>query len=185
MFKTKFILILQMAILMSGCVATENFYQSEITAKTDRPCVSKSDKLYLFFEGEPINFDYEVVGMVKSTGKKNASGDDVLNHLKYEAWSNCANAIINISQESVSKSYLQTDYNLTDTYNVPSYSGLAIQISNVEEFAAKYRSKETPLDFTNKVEKQKKSDASRSEAGNALGILAIVGTVIIVAIAVL
>ncbi len=57
----------------------------------------KADKIYLFFQGEPIDFNYRKIGLIESQGHRYANNALKLDIMKYQAWNNYANAIINIS----------------------------------------------------------------------------------------
>lgn len=116
-------------------------------------------------------------------GKKNSSGDEILAHLKYEAWINCANAIVNVSSEIVSKPYVSTEFTSTDSYNISAYSGLAILVDDGEKFSQKYRKKGVEIDFIQEVEDQKKSDQKKLQAGESLSIIFLIGTIVVLAIA--
>ncbi|MEO9802911.1 MAG: hypothetical protein ABJF04_06670 [Reichenbachiella sp.] len=180
--KTNIILCLMPVITFSGCITSENYFKTEIVAKSDVTCKSRAEKMYLFFEGEKAEFNYEVIGLVKVTGRKNSNGDEVLDHLKYEAWTNCANAIINITSETVTKPYINTELTLTDSYSVSAFSGLAILVSEDAIFRQEYQNKAVEIDFIQQVESQLKSDKSKHQTGESVGILLLIGAIVLLAI---
>ena len=84
-FKT-IIFIVTLTALTSGCLVTygDNTI-SKITKIENTPCTERANKIYMFFEGEKIDFTYKKIGLVEAQGNNYALNNKVINHLKYSA----------------------------------------------------------------------------------------------------
>lgn len=138
--KNTFFCTIYLAFL-SSCMVTygDNNY-SRITKVNEIECVDKAERMYLFFEGEPIDYTYERIGLVEANGNRFTSNDLVMDYLKYEAWNACANAIINIKRDFKTREEgsMLDDEDDTDFYDATVYSGLAVRIDTDTEFISKY-----------------------------------------------
>lgn len=128
-------------VLLPSCVVTygeDNF--SRITRVNEIECNEKADRMYLFFEGEPIDYTYERIGLVEANGDQYTKDEVVLDYLKYEAWNACANAIININRDFKTREegYVLDNKDDIDLYDATVFSGLAVRIHTDSAFVAKY-----------------------------------------------
>ncbi|WPP49372.1 hypothetical protein [Catalinimonas niigatensis] len=125
--------------MLTSCIVTHDNFSS-ITRVNDIACSEKADRIYLFFEGEPIDYTYERIGLVEANGNKYTEDEVVLDYLKYEAWNACANAIINIRRDFKTKEEgtLLNDNDDVDLYDVTVFSGLAVRIHTDSAFVSKY-----------------------------------------------
>lgn len=127
----KWLLILIVPILLVGCAMTygDNTFTSITRLQTDT-CNYRANNVLLYFEGERLDFEYEKIGLVEATAGIDASNEKVLNHLKYEAWSNCADAIINVKQSYKNRETgtLIDSKDSKMNYSSTVFSGLAVKI---------------------------------------------------------
>ena len=86
-------------LLSAACLAQDGIKTQYAPIQQDS-CPQGSDRMYLFFEGEPIDYTYKKLGIVEAEAGNSVSTWQMLNCLKYEAWNNCANAVIAITEKS-------------------------------------------------------------------------------------
>lgn len=94
------------------------------------PCRSKQKNVFLFFERDTVTFKYKPLGTVEVSGKINTDDQEIIDRLKYTAYQNCANAVINIKTETITKNYggeFRTD---ARTYTCRIYKGIAVRIES-------------------------------------------------------
>lgn len=93
---------------------------------------TKSDMVVsLYFESEPINFEYEKIGLIEVQGNEYANNEELLDKLKKLSKSKCCDAIIGIKKNYVIREsgLLFTDESL-EKYSAISFSGIAIKKKN-------------------------------------------------------
>lgn len=119
--------------LLSSCAVTYgNRISSSFTKLTSDSCKAKSNNVRLFFENEKVNFEYEKIGYVEVIGHEHSTNNEIFDYLKYEAWSNCANAVININssfKERESGTLLSSEKS-KNKYSAKVFNGLAVRIIN-------------------------------------------------------
>ncbi|MGD9900194.1 MAG: hypothetical protein AB7T22_13815 [Calditrichaceae bacterium] len=176
------ILLLTIAIFTKGCLLTYGDYTGgQFTSIANETCDKKADKIYLFFEGEQLDFEYKKIGLVEANGDASASNAKVFNHLRYQAWKNCANGIINISD-----GYKNRDQGVLlspetrDTYSSKVFKGIAVKIKTDSAFISMYGADVDTsfvnyvLNDVNKVMKEKDDQVNHSIIGGlALAVLTI------------
>ncbi len=135
------ILFLILPICLSSCygyytsgVFTDLRENSKPLASIEEENCLKSDiDVKLYFEGEPINFEYERIGLVEAKGNSSANDIDVIKELKKEAKRKCCNAIIGIVKGNVQREgglAFITDPKDEFKYNAITFSGIAIVKKN-------------------------------------------------------
>ena len=150
--------------------------QSDYTSLKKVDTLNKADNIQLFFESEKIDFEYEKIGLIKTVAGNNTTGESMLNNLKYKAWQNGANAIINIQRTNQERTLIKhesnylfnepydTTYNIA--YNASSLQGVAVIINQDSTFKSKYTlEKDTSfVSFVrNEAEQEKERVKSRKE----------------------
>jgi len=114
------------------------------------------------------------------------SNKSLLKHLKYKAWENGANAIINIQRSNQKRELLKHESNYLSSepydttysipYNASSLQGIAVIINQDSLFKSTYTT-EKDTSFVSFVEneaiKEKERIAERKESGTILTILTI------------
>ncbi len=117
-------------ISLSSCLVSNG----NTTARTYLPLTkdsnlvrSKNKQVALYFSGEPINFSYQKLGYLTVQSNQYTSTSDLLDHLKYEAWKQGANAVITITDSETTReqSIGLADKNKT-TYKARTFKGLAV-----------------------------------------------------------
>ncbi len=151
---------------------------SEYTPIAQKPCNELDSSLYLFFEGEKLDFNYTKIGYVEVVGSKYDTDFELLNHLKYKAFSNCANGLINIET-----GYKQREERLTDDnnnkvfYDAKYYKALAVRINTNSTFLSQHHSESiatSRLENTDqKLVEEKINDNKKSYQYLLLSILGI------------
>lgn len=123
-----------MLLVFSSCIGQygNNITQSSHPLANDS-CTSLAENVFLFFDGEPIHFDYTKRSLVEVMGNENSTDTELLNRLKYQAYSNCANAVVNIRWTWVQRETgTYGDPKSRYTYNAKVYTGLAVKINSDE-----------------------------------------------------
>jgi len=168
------LLLLSIATLNS-CVTIGNNIFTQITRSNDIPCTSPPSEIYVFLDGEIIDFEYQTIGEVEATGEMGSSNNEILDHLKYEAWKNCANGIIFVrSTETVREYGSLLDTENQDQYIAKKYIGLAVVIKPYEGFAEEHKHK-PDSQFIDRVEKTLDQYAQNEEAEVTITVIAIIG----------
>jgi hypothetical protein len=133
------------ALCFSSCIATHSPIQTgNFTPLSSTPCQDKPTYIHLFFEGEKIDFDYEKVGLIESTSSGTSFTEAILDDMKYQAWQNCADGIIQIKKtQKYWESSAVTDSNhvRNDVYNTTSFTGIAVRILPDATISKKYENK--------------------------------------------
>lgn len=102
-----------------------------LTVKDEEACLKSATEVKLFFEGEPINFEYERIGLIEVNGSSSANDKEVIDELKKEAKKKCCDAVIGIrnSQVEVGQGLLFiTEEKDEYKYKSITYSGIAVKI---------------------------------------------------------
>lgn len=136
-----YLVIMWLPFFLLSCSSFSKQYPiSEYTPLAKNPCNELDSSLYLFFEGEKLDFNYTKIGYVEVVGSKYDMDFELLNHLKYKAFSNCANGLINIET-----GYKQREERLTDDndnkvfYDAKYYKALAVRINTDSTFLSKHQ----------------------------------------------
>jgi hypothetical protein len=84
-------------LVFAACSTSDYINVSTNFTETNKmPSKAQQKQVVVFLEGEKADFKYTSIGMVEAVGIKNATNDDMLAELKYEAWQHGANAILNV-----------------------------------------------------------------------------------------
>lgn len=114
--------------LLNSCIG---YYPKEIFTPLGNElanCTKNDTIVDLFFDGEPITFEYEKVGLIEVQGANFDKDIDVINVLKELANEKCCDAVIGIKKE-----YLQREAGLVfeneheSTYKSISYYGIGVK----------------------------------------------------------
>jgi len=155
-------------LYLTACSTIDTSEFASYTPISKIGCNEKATKIHAFFQGETINFEYEKVGLLELR-------ENFINHseaydiLKYVAWNNCANGIINLREE-----YVSVYNSSTETYeNIKYYKGIAVKIDVNSDYFKKH-AQENDLSFVGAVEKtnERVTESGRTQIG--LGLFAVV-----------
>ncbi|MEY2829556.1 MAG: hypothetical protein RIQ33_1414 [Bacteroidota bacterium] len=174
-----YLTLIALFLIYNSC-ATPYYPVFEVSnTKLTKDTVSEmSNQVYLFFANEKIDFNYKKIAEIeiKNLGTSN---DTILNLLKYFAWKEGANALIDISKST------QSNYkNFGDSLNIksiPYYKALAVKIDKSKLFNDKYGNivDTSFAAISNKFLKDDKSKKENSEsAHHDFAIAACTGTAI-------
>lgn len=117
---------------LSSCISQygTNLTQHAVPIASDS-CTKHPANVFLFYEAEPINFAYSRRCLVEVVGSEYSSDEELLNRLKYQAYLNCANAIIGLKSSYVSRETgFYNDPKTKRSYMAKVYNGLAVQIES-------------------------------------------------------
>ena len=171
------------ALVLSGCITYGETTQSQFASLTNQTCPQKPERLYVFFENEPVEFTYEKIGLIEVQGGRYASLEEVLNELKYKAVTNCANAIIHVKQSSTVRktgtTFIDDDEEL---YGSSILTGLAVKVDTML-LESQYQGNLSTTNFFNQVEERKQRESKNTEAEVVGGIVGVVLGIIIVLLA--
>lgn len=164
MKKVKFLfLIIISGIILHGCAMTYGTTnKTQYTQIRQNNNSEKAKYIYLFYEGEKLNFDYIKIGEIETDGEKYANNSEILDHIKYEAWKHNANGLINIKSGYRSRTQGRILSDDEEVYQSKYYKAIAVNIKTDSTFLAKYGS---PVDttFVSKFEKYKKQKSKESQ----------------------
>ncbi|MFC4817264.1 hypothetical protein [Flavobacterium sp. GCM10023249] len=94
-------------------------------------CEKTDMEVSLYFESEPINFEYEKIGLIEVQGSDYHNDLDVINKLKALSKSKCCDAIIGIKKNYVIRdSGFLFDKEPLEKYSAITYSGIAVKKKN-------------------------------------------------------
>jgi len=163
-----------MGFLFSGCAMTHGDYiKTEYTRLRNDPCKVPSGQMYLFFEGENIDFEYTRLGHVEAIGDRYADNQEILDHLKYKARENCANGVINIQKGLRDRT---EGVGLSDEHDKPydahTFQGVAVQIDADSLFLEKY-GRQTDTTYIQQVKTT--LDKERKQAGTQVVVSVLTG----------
>ncbi len=136
MKKTLFITITIALTFFASCSVLEigTDVQANLARTNTVNCNGVQKHVNLFFEGEKTDFKYQSIGYVQVVGNERATHDQLLQELRYQAWLNCSNAIINVktSYKTREVALLGQDYskNPPRQYSAPVLSGVAIYVND-------------------------------------------------------
>ena len=180
LFFKQTILALMIAVIVSGCLVNVGGNTRSTFTKLDSiPCSQKPEKVYLFFENEAIDFEYQKIGLVSVEGGIAASETDVLDRLKFEARNVCANAVIQVAGKQIERTESKLfDSSSNEKYNAIKYNGIAVKIKVDEKFLAKYGGG-VDLKFVDNVNADSQRASNAFENQCALSVISIlVGLVV-------
>lgn len=134
---SRFLITVFIASLM-GC-SYGNYISNDYTKLSDLPCNDRPNNVFLFFEGENIDFQYQKMAIIEVDGEKYSDNTAILNQLKCSAWSNCADGIINVK-----KTYKNREMGVIgndkskEVYTSSVFTGIAVKIKQDSSFTKKY-----------------------------------------------
>lgn len=138
-----FIALSFLTLFWQSCFVThgDHTYSSSIIPNDQKPCEKMASHVYLFYEGEEIDFNYTKLGEVEANGGEFASNQEVMDYLMLEAWANCANGLIHIKSGRTQRTrgyLLDSDSDLDRTYSSKHYTAVAVNIEMDRAFVTKY-----------------------------------------------
>ena len=164
-------------MLHYSCVSSKIQTFGTITLLNTVDCQEKAQSILLYFQGEPIAFEYDKIGLIEVDGAQYASDEEILNYMKYYAWENCANAVINIEVDYKTK--VENRYEEEkEYYDAKIYRGLAVKIDK-ETLVGKRYLETSDLGFVDFVNQDREQNSRVSVAGFVIGLLIVVIAVIV------
>lgn len=149
------LLLISVSIISQSCFTYGEFTQSQYTSVTNSSnCQNKPSTMHLFFESEQPNTSYKKIGIVEAQGREFASYEEVLDHLKYQAWQNCANALLHIRSgytDRVQGIVSPNEY-IEEVYTSKYFEAVAVKINVDDSFIQQYGYGED-MSFINRVQK--------------------------------
>ena len=100
------------------------------TKPVDENCLNSTMEVSLLFDGEPINFEYERVGLIESEGGIDSNDEDVLKELKKRSKEKCCDMVIGVKKgkgQTEAGLLFITDFEKSHKYNTIIYSGIAVK----------------------------------------------------------
>ncbi len=125
--------------VFTSCLSTygDNIMRHYTLLRPDTSHLYPVDKpVAVFFEGEPIAFDYDKMGIIEVKGDQYCTTANLLDHLKYEAMKNGANGVIGVKDAYATRqSGLLFSKTPPTEYSSHIYSGIAVKLK-VKDSAA-------------------------------------------------
>ena len=175
-----FIVLFNLVFLATGClVKYGNMQSSSFVATADSSYTNISGRVELFFEGVIPEKEYEQIGYVEATGNSVSSNEEVLNFLRYEAYKNGADAVINVKKQFKGREegYLFDDENV-QYYDATVFGGTAIRY--IENTVLAEPVSEKDLNFVKYVENV--NSKNEKEVSNQVFISVFIGILSIIAV---
>jgi len=176
----KIIAVVMIILILQSCLVKYGTdTHSSYTSMKNNTYKNESGKVDLFFEGITIDKEYEQIGFVEATGSETSTVEELLSFLKYRAFQNGADAVINVKKESIIR---ETGYFFDDEYDeiysAPSFNGIAVKYINQTD------SIRTMADtsFVKHVHKVHKKDNAKVERGLFWSVLIGLATIVAVMI---
>ncbi|MFC4817265.1 hypothetical protein [Flavobacterium sp. GCM10023249] len=105
----------------------------QMTKLEEENCLKSETEVTLLFDGEPINFEYERIGLIEAEGGTSSTDEDVLKELKLTAKSKCCDAIIGIRKGKTTTNagllFIPESKDRYD-YTVSTFTGIAVKRKN-------------------------------------------------------
>ncbi len=173
------LLLIIIVLLCQSCFAPHEAIKSNYTQLNPQTIVNPKQPIVLFFENEPINYEYQKLGLVEVQGTQFTNTEDNLNHLKYEAWQNGANALINIKNTNkLIQTRVSSSSTLAPTFhNVTVTSAMAVRIN--DSLYHKLIPNKTDTLYFSKVSSYNKSETTGLVARLVLGTLCVIACIVI------
>ncbi|MEM6643574.1 MAG: hypothetical protein AAF616_11395 [Bacteroidota bacterium] len=173
-----------MAQGLSSCITYGEATQSQFASLNSTPCLDRSENVFLFFEEEDINFEYEKVGLLEVDGGRYARLQELLDELKYKAWSNCANAVLFVKQSTtVRESGTTFSDEQEELYSTTRLSGLAVKLNGEALQELQNLQGLNKDNFVSRVEDRKQKEQRQTGAEVAGGIIGVIlGIVLLITI---
>lgn len=182
-FLYRFVALFLSALLFTQCAVSYGDYnQTEYAVLNTSSLSQESRGIYLFFHGERTPFEYTTLGVVEVEGEKYTTNSKLLNQLKYAAWNNGANAIINIQTgyKDREQGVLFNDER-TENYASKYYTGIAVQIQQDSAFWNRYHP-ETDISFIQEVEEYNLAEANKTAGQVLASVVAWIALIVIVVV---
>lgn len=133
-----------MLLLFCSCYTTEQIPNKYLISKVSEvPCDTFIDTPVVFFtylQGEKIDFDYQPISLMTFSNGNKGVHSDILFEMKESARRQCADGIINLSQDMAEGKYkVSEDFNLDNnrnreieyfTYDIRKFTGTAVKLKN-------------------------------------------------------
>ncbi|MEP1033610.1 hypothetical protein [Ekhidna sp.] len=176
------LLSLLILIFLFGCVSYGETTKSDFSPLKQITCEEKPKEIYLFMENEKVDFEYERIGLIEVQGGQYVSLTEVTNELKFKAWENCANGILNVSQgNTIRASGTAFVDESEDLYSSKVLTGVAVRVNLTESFKTEHASKAVSLDFTEEVDQRKTKESKKANTQATVSIIAgVVGLIVII-----
>jgi hypothetical protein len=184
-FFTLFGLVISSLILFQSClVSYGDTNERSFTPINYNYTKSNSDSMYIFFSGEEIDFNYEKIGLVEAKGHEYASNSEILDNLKYVAWTKGANGIIFVRNNYAQREsgYLFDSEN-EEAYDAKVYEGMAVHIETDSCFLNKY-AYYADTQYISAVQQQIEDDDARASQQIGCSIVAGFAAVVLFIIAI-
>jgi hypothetical protein len=110
-------------------------------------CRVRQKNVFLFFEGDTLDFKYKQLGSIEVSGRDFEDDTAMIDRLKYTAYQNCANAVIQITTQRAEKNYggdFRTDVR---TYIRKTYRGIAVRIESDSLYKSNHFGNSQDLSF--------------------------------------
>ena len=139
----KALYLLSIVPFLTGCIGGQIQTQFATINKVD--CLNPSLELYIFTDGEIVDFEYASIGILEIQGGEYSSLEEVFGELKKEAKRNCANAVINVKQSTTLREteVLFDDPDEGDLYTASVLTGLAVSVEIDDEFRTRHASRQS------------------------------------------
>ncbi|MCE3294465.1 MAG: putative lipoprotein precursor [Crocinitomicaceae bacterium] len=171
-----FFLCIYLVFVAVSCRSASHANYTQYTALGPVNCNGKAQNIFLFFEGENVNFEYQKLGLVRVNFHKE---ELVYQLMKQEAWNACGNALIQVKKVSEPEVYTDVNGNVNTRTN-SYYTGIVVQIDENSAFWEKHKTEvDTSFLAYNRNQDEKLQSA---RGGGFVMTLGIIGALTMLAI---
>ncbi|MGV3631627.1 MAG: hypothetical protein ACO1O6_10480 [Bacteroidota bacterium] len=171
-----FFLSIHLLFLAGSCRSASYSGYAHYTELNPVSCDGKAHNIFLFFEGETVNFEYRKLGLVRV----NFYNEEIAYKLmKQEAYNRCGNVLLQVKR--VTEKDVYTDVNgKVNTRNTTYYTGIVAQIDESSGFWEKHKTEvDTSFLAYQPAEGQKRHPAGGGRLIMTVGVMAIVGMLVV------
>jgi hypothetical protein len=182
--------IFAFALLFCSCYTTEQIPNKYLVTKiAEVPCDTFIDSPVVFFtylQGEKIDFEYQPISLMTFSNGNVAAHSDVLFEMKESARKQCADGIINLSQDLAEGKYKVAENFTLDnnrnrdieyfTYDIRKFTGTAVKIKSkdtskvrIDSFYIKQKQILAEQKRNNEINKALQEKMNSQPAKNTLG----------------
>ena len=180
-------LLLALLIFFTQCGSTRYVsypYKAPISYNSfnNLECLYRPKQVYVFYDGEPINFKYKRLGSMEYLGEPERKGTTAIQYLQHKAWLNCADGIIitNNAIRDVPTEFDEED-GIISSYKQAHVNAIAVKMEKDSSFYAQNGQKDESLVYTyidQEIAEKAETTNSTSVFGALIGLALITAALI-------
>jgi hypothetical protein len=137
-------------------------------------CENKSENIFIFFENETIDFNYQKLGFIEL--KRSVNSETAIKLMKLKSHEMCGNALINFKIDKTSNVESDADQNIS-TIIETTYSAICVKIDENSDFL-KNNKKEIDNSFLN-IHNEINEKAEKASSRRAVAALIYISLIVV------